>query len=207
MREWTDARAQREAQQSAADAARRAELEAEAKTHPRFSPEWRDLLSKASPSGSWYQTDEGRAATDERWEQRCESLKEKILAGDRASLFELACDAVENHHVLPGWAAWEFGLIRLKWEDCLYGSLDEAFDVARPKGFNAAAESRKRIIGGQVAHNVHRLRTFHGYTYEGALEAVAEEYEVSATLARRWYAEFRKADPDMFPPIPRKKKP
>ena len=87
---------------------------------------------------------------------------------------------------MPDWVANAVSQALYKWRECEVRTLDEAFEVERPKSFNLNAERRKRAKVFEVHHEATILREAVPMGDE-FWELLAKACDMSAGTARDYY--------------------
>ena len=113
----------------------------------------------------------------------------EYLKGNKAELFEalLLCAKLESTP-MPRWVAEAIEKAITGWEDCEYRTLDEAFDVSRPKGFDLNANRNKILNAFKSSALIVKYR-LKGHAVNAMLfDTVAQELGMSASVVKRyWY--------------------
>lgn len=92
---------------------------------------------------------------------------------------------------IPAWAAGHIVKAIRDFRFARYRTLDEAFGVARPKGFSLNSEN-KRLNYIWSVHVAVQDRTENGNNLETAIEAVAKDFGFSESDVKRLYYEAKK---------------
>lgn len=128
-----------------------------------------------------------------------EQWEEEYRAGDHARFLDAIWVCLQFNQVVPGWAIEHFivGMARYTFADAK--TLDEAFEIRRPKGWHQN-RARQRYRRGLAAHvSARALVQRSGYTVEDAVAEVAEKLSMSEADVERWYYDTRlvKESPDV----------
>lgn len=121
-------------------------------------------------------------------------LRAKVEAGDGMALLEAIESACLSGQPLPDWLAGRLVDSIHSYIDHRFRTLDEAFNVSRPKGYHIKAARKKSDLAWRIWAEV-RARTLPGDNVTRIIIAeVGEEHGVGGTLAAEYYQECEALD-------------
>lgn len=78
----------------------------------------------------------------------------KFESGDKSALLEAVGHCAAYKIILPDWVAWHYTHSFSRWHELEVRTLDEAFEMKRPKSFNIAKERRIQTKSFDIAFKV-----------------------------------------------------
>lgn len=124
---------------------------------------------------------------EKMFEDLLEQSEEEYREGNAARCLDVISLCLELNKTAPQWAINHFTLGVNRYTVGDAKTLDEAFEIRRPKGWHQN-RARQRYRRGLVAHlTVRALVSSRGYRVDDAIAEVAERRSMSEADVERWY--------------------
>jgi hypothetical protein len=144
---------------------------------------------------------------------RLQKWEEEFQAGRKDRFLDVMNLCLSFDMKVPPWAAAYFCKGAARYETAEARTLDEAFDIKRPKGWNKSRERQYRRWGMVAAMRMYYLVSNKGISVKKAAAMVVEGYSVElenstervegihmdAATAERWYYDKRLRDQLGYP--------
>lgn len=125
--------------------------------------------------------------------EKIDYFSKRYEGGDKYFLLEaLRLCCVSKERKLADWVARAVVIAIDKWDRAKVRTLDEAFDVERPKGYRRGPAEKKRALQSYVYIEVINLITGGHPVDESLFESVGEKFGIGKTQATIYYYDFKK---------------
>jgi hypothetical protein len=119
------------------------------------------------------------------------TLEDEFLSGNKKALLKaLKLCTVQDNYIMPQWVASGVYQALISWERLEVRTLDDAFNVAKPKNFALKANREKQKIILSVWFAVGELHKKGRPLDEEIFELAGDEHGISSQTARNYYYEF-----------------
>ena len=125
--------------------------------------------------------------------EKIDRFFKRYEGGEKDCLLEaLRLCCVSEEQKLADWVAREVVIAIDKWDRSKVRTLDEAFDVERPKGYSQKAAEKKRKLQSIIYVEVRILVSEGQAIDEFLFETVGEKFGIGKTQASKYYYEMKK---------------
>jgi len=114
-------------------------------------------------------------------------LKGEYEAGDKASLLQAVEYCGMYKLIMPEWVVYAFTMSHRKWQRLEVKTLDQAFEVEKPKGYRLHAQKELMDNSIDVFLDVNASETIDNYTFE----RVAKKYDTNRDKVRLMYKDIK----------------
>lgn len=121
-----------------------------------------------------------------------EERRERIESGDGRQLLEALLDVCMSNAPMPNWLSFRLAGAVRKYTDHEAKTLDEAFNVQRPKNYHHQSKKRRRQAIGSFYVDVLTLRAAGVPIDDELFAAVGDLYKIKRTTASEWYVDRQK---------------
>ncbi len=114
-------------------------------------------------------------------------LKHEYEVGDKAKLLEAVELCGMYKLIMPEWVVYEFTMSHRKWRKLEVKTLDQAFEVTKPKGYHFHKQKEFIDKAGNVFLDVIASETIDNYTFE----RIAKKYNTNREKVRLMYMDIK----------------
>ncbi len=116
-----------------------------------------------------------------------ESLKQRYESGESEALLDAIDFCGKYKLVMPDWVSWHFSACYKKWADLDVKTLDEAFDMKRPKNFRLGKEKERIEKATNVFLDVLELSSLN----QENMEKVAKKHGINRDKVWTMYKQVK----------------
>ena len=128
-----------------------------------------------------------KALLSRRGRADVDSLLEAVQGGDRSALLDAMLSVVASREPWPEWLSDEVAAAIYRYRYHHARTLDEAFGIARPRGYSQEANSKRWYIGLNVMWDTRFLIEAGAVVDEALFEAVGTVNRIGKTSASKYY--------------------